>query len=304
MGIYKYLSFAAHHKTNYAQTGAKHLNQPVQPVFSETIRKMKETAKCQYCGVDVVMPFKCNYCGGLFCGEHRIPERHSCPESWRAKAPRDAPPMTTQGSPQKPSYKYTVSYTPQQSSGFWFSKTELKHLLVGALLVLGVGVTFFLQSTSITSTLNLAILSIAFTLSFLLHELAHKFSAQHFNLWAEFRLTLQGALITLISMFLPFKLISPGAVMIAGTGTKETVGKTAISGPVTNLIISTVCIMIATAGQDLFWFIAFINAFLAVFNLIPFGVFDGLKVFKWNKAVWAVTFTAAIVLTAFTYMLY
>jgi Zn-dependent protease len=141
-------------------------------------------------------------------------------------------------------------------------------------------------------------------LSFLLHELAHKFSAQHFNLWAEFRVTMQGALITLISMFLPFKLISPGAVMIAGTGTRETVGKTAIAGPVTNLILSAVCIMIAAAGQELFWFIAFINAFLAVFNLIPFGIFDGLKVFRWNKPIWAVAFVAAIVLTAYTYMLY
>jgi Zn-dependent protease len=265
---------------------------------------MKETAKCQYCGEDVVMPFKCNYCGGFFCAEHRIPERHACPETWRAKAPREAPPTRTQAVPEAPSYKYTVSYTPQASRVFWFSKTELKHLLIGALLVMGVGVTYFLQSNSAISLLSLAILSIAFTLSFLLHELAHKFSAQHFNLWAEFRVTMQGALITLISMFLPFKLISPGAVMIAGTGTRETVGKTAIAGPVTNLILSAVCIMIAAAGQELFWFIAFINALLAVFNLIPFGIFDGLKVFRWNKPIWAVAFVAAIVLTAYTYMLY
>ena len=207
--------------------------------------------------------------------------------------------MTTQRFPKQPSYKYTVSYTPQSSRIFGFSKTELKHLTIGALLVMAVGFTYFL--TTRADLLNLAILSIAFTLSFLLHELAHKFSAQYFNLWAEFRLTMQGALITLISIFLPFKIISPGAVMIAGSGTKEIVGKTAISGPVTNIILSTVCIMIAAVSQDLFLIVAFINALLAVFNLIPFGILDGLKVFKWNKTIWAVTFAAAIVLIAYTY---
>jgi Zn-dependent protease len=250
----------------------------------------------------VVLPFKCAYCGGFFCAEHRLPESHACPESWRARAPREAPPVSTRGWSKEPSYKYTVSYTPQSARKFGFSKTELKHLTIGALLVMGVGLTYFLTTASGSTLLNLAILSIAFTLSFLLHELAHKFSAQHFNLWAEFRLTLQGALITLISMFLPFKLISPGAVMIAGSGTRETVGKTALSGPVTNIVLSTLCILIAELGQGLFLIVAFINAFLAVFNLIPFGVIDGLKVFRWNKLFWAIAFVAAAALTVYTYI--
>ncbi len=166
---------------------------------------------------------------------------------------------------------------------------------------MGVGFTYFLTTASGSTLLNLAILSVAFTLSFLLHELAHKFSAQHFNLWAEFRLTLQGALITLLSIFLPFKIISPGAVMIAGSGTRETVGKTALSGPVTNIILSTICIMIAAVTQNLFLIVAFINAILAVFNLIPFGILDGLKVFRWNRVFWAIAVVIAIALTAYTY---
>jgi Zn-dependent protease len=169
------------------------------------------------------------------------------------------------------------------------------------LLVLGVAFTYFLPTASGSTLLNLAILSISFTLSFLLHELAHKFSAQHFTLWAEFRLTLQGALITLISFFLPFKIISPGAVMIVGSGTKVTIGKMALAGPITNILLAIGCILIATITQDFFWFVAFINAFLAVFNLIPFGMMDGLKVFKWNKVAWIVAFSTAIALTAYTY---
>lgn len=54
-------------------------------------------------------------------------------------------------------------------------------------------------------------------------------------------------------------------------------------------------------GQSLFQIVAFINAFLAVFNLIPFGVFDGLKVFRWNKIIWAAIFAIALILAAYTY---
>ena len=89
--------------------------------------------------------------------------------------------------------------------------------------------------------------------------------------------------------------------MIAGSATRETVGKTSLAGPVTNIILSILCIMIAAVGPSLFLIVAFINAFLAVFNLIPFGIMDGLKVFRWNKAFWAVAFTAAAALTVYTY---
>ena len=259
---------------------------------------MKETAKCQHCGREAVLPFKCPYCNGYFCAEHRLPENHACPEYWRARAPREEP--------TRPSYRYTITYRPQPTAKiFWFSTTELKHLTLGALLVMGVGLSFIPQLVVRRELMTpeiLAILAIVFTLSFLLHEIAHKFSAQHFGLWAEFRLTMQGALITLLSMLLPFKIISPGAVMIAGPMTRESVGKTGLAGPLTNIILSTLCTVIAVTTQNaFFWIIAWINALIAFFNLIPFGIMDGLKVFWWNKMVWAIAFSVSLPLTIFTF---
>jgi len=269
---------------------------------------LNTTAKCQHCDKEVVLPFKCRYCGGYFCAEHRLPENHACPESWRARAPREeASPIIVEREPGRTSYEHTITYMPKPTAKvFWFSTTELKHLTLGTLLVLGVGLSFIpyigLAETAWSEILvNLAI---PLTLSFLLHELAHKFSAQHFGLWAEFRLTMQGALITLISMLLPFfKIISPGAVMIVGPVTKETAGKTALSGPLTNIILSTVCILIAaaTTQNTFFWIVAWINALIAFFNLIPFGVMDGLKTFWWNKTVWIVAFITSVALMIITY---
>jgi Zn-dependent protease len=44
-----------------------------------------------------------------------------------------------------------------------------------------------------------------------------------------------------------------------------------------------------------------INAWLAFFNLIPWGNFDGFKVFQWNKKVWVILFIISIALYAGTY---
>lgn len=36
-------------------------------------------AVCDKCGNEVALPFKCSYCGGNYCTDHRLPENHDCP---------------------------------------------------------------------------------------------------------------------------------------------------------------------------------------------------------------------------------
>lgn len=266
--------------------------------------------KCQKCEKEVFLPFRCPYCGGYFCAEHRLPENHDCPRIELARAPkRETKPMIVQK--QKP-YEYTISYSPRfQAKKFQFSQKELKHLTVGALLVMGVGISFIPQilGLSVLSRPEILLsLAIIFTLAFLLHEIAHKLSAQRYGLWAEFRLTLFGALITLLSMipFAFFKIISPGAVMIAGPITNKEAGKTALAGPLTNITLSTIFTAVAIGASSTIAMIAgfgaWINAIIALFNLIPFSIMDGLKVFRWNKAAWALAFTASLILTIVCYI--
>jgi len=267
--------------------------------------------QCQKCGKEVLFPFKCHYCGGYFCSEHRLPENHDCPEAWRARAPTSptAPVVVKSKTP----YEYEVVYTPMHrktSQVIWFSTKELQHLVISTLLVVAIGFSFLGYIASPIDPIYLALLVIIFTLSFLAHEMAHKFTAQRYGLWAEFRIILIGALLTLISIFTPppFKIISPGAVMIAGFVEKDVFGRVAVAGSATNVVLSAFLLGIAhfiSSTTQLYIVLAysgFINAWMALFNLIPIGLLDGAKVFFWNKKIWFLTFAASTVLTLYSLM--
>jgi Zn-dependent protease len=151
-----------------------------------------------------------------------------------------------------------------------------------------------------------SVFALLLTASFLVHEMAHKITAQKRGLWAEFRLTTWGAMLTLISVVLPFKLISPGAVMISGPVRLDEVGKISIAGPSINLALGSMFLsaaFIPSSYMSLFCIVAFINATIAVFNLIPFGILDGFKIYSWDKRVWVLTFAVAVALAVPSYMM-
>ena len=266
--------------------------------------EVSRIVKCSYCGKEIYLPFKCPYCGQYFCAEHRLPENHACPEIWRAKAPKRE---VIARSSQEAAYSYPLTYQTQVSRGkaIFFSLTELKHIAIGILLVFMVGFSPYFYLHRMETAL---ILGIVLAFSFILHELAHKITAQIEGLWAEFRLIFSGALLTLISIFTPPffpKIISPGAVIMAGISTTDKVGKTALAGPLTNLAIAAILApftnflapwrLVVALG-------AWINSFMAFFNLIPFGIMDGFKVLLWDKRVWAAAFVISIILMVYTGM--
>jgi Zn-dependent protease len=242
------------------------------------------------------MPFRCQYCGGYFCSQHRLPESHACPQIAQARVPKEQERPAVVQTKGSTGYTYeTFIQTPKQ---FRFSNKELEHLAVAAALVVAVGLSLEFQASQ--TWFWLALSAVAFTASFLAHEIAHKIIAQKHGLWAEFRLTSIGAILTALSTLLPLKLISPGAVMIAGTADQRTIGRTAMAGPATNIILAAVFSATSLAQQastlslaTIAWF----NAWIAAFNLIPFGIFDGLKVYRWDKRVWTASFAIGLTLT-------
>lgn len=258
---------------------------------------------CEKCQKETFLPFKCPYCGGHFCSEHRLPENHECQRMGQARMPKEEnPPLIVQE--QKP-YEHTVTFTPTYKT-LHFSRKEIGHLLVGALLVAGVGASMVIYQFY-NDYMILALMGLISTTSFFLHEIAHKIVAQREGLWAEFRLTLMGAILTLVSI-LPtfFKIISPGAVMISGFPDSRKLAKTSIAGPVTNIALSLAFFAVAfllPKHAFALLFGAALNAWIAFFNLIPLGMLDGFKIFVWNKRIWAVTFALSMVLTLASYKL-
>ena len=93
--------------------------------------------------------------------------------------------------------------------------------------------------------------------------------------------------------------------MIAGTPNGEEIVKISVVGPMANMIFAAAFLGVAFSPIPhvwslLFFFVAYINAFMAIFNLIPFGILDGYKIFSMNKKVWAIAFSVSVVLTAVT----
>ena len=247
--------------------------------------------KCDYCGEEEYMPFRCKYCGGYFCSEHRLPELHNCTGEYQYS-------RSTTGNTGFNTTGY--SYTPPRSARTLgiFGRNEIRDLGIG----LGVIMLILLSSYWRVLFLNPVFLFSAlliYGLAFILHELAHKFTAQRLGYWAEFRIHQQGLMLTLLSLISPFKIIAPGAVMIGNIANWDHYGKVSIAGPTTNIGLGIIFFMITLMtgeGSNLYELALIgidINASLALFNLIPFGVFDGAKIIKWNKTIWGVAVLAA-----------
>ena len=121
---------------------------------------------------------------------------------------------------------------------------------------------------------------------FLFHELAHKFLAQHYGCVAEFRAFNQMLYLALgLAAVIGFIFAAPGAVMIAGRVTLKENGKISLAGPLVNFILAIVFLGLSFSVPILQ--IGFmINAWLGLFNLLPFGNFDGRKILEWNRYIW------------------
>ncbi|MEM3833672.1 MAG: AN1-type zinc finger domain-containing protein [Thermoprotei archaeon] len=263
-------------------------------------------AKCQVCNKDIALPFTCRYCGGTFCAEHHLPENHNCPGLSR----------------QKELWKELIMYEPQKKNVMQVLKLHsrsrrlrmrLSNLLLGTefrRLLTAIFVIFIVISGIdifglFYGNLKPAFILVAIILGFVIHELAHKYVAIRKGFFAEFMFDTRWALISLLTTFLPFKLLATGYVAIIGNVSPRDSGKIAAAGPLMNILISLISL---SAFQTLSLFygfsivsaflltVAYVNSYLALFNMLPIPPLDGSKVFGWSMKNWAYLFIASVIL--------
>lgn len=153
------------------------------------------------------------------------------------------------------------------------------------------------------------IASLTVGIGFLLHEMGHKIVAQRYGCFAEFRSFDKMLLLAIAMSFFGFVFAAPGAVMIAGRVSRERNGKISAAGPAVNLALALVFLAASfLPAANLFKLTAYygfmINSWLALFNMLPFWLFDGYKVLKWNKLAYgAIVAVAALFLFARSFIM-
>lgn len=167
-------------------------------------------------------------------------------------------------------------------------------LCLGMVMLGGLGGTVYsLRNDLVYAAFTFAVAAVTTATGFALHELSHKFIAQRYGCWAEFRHSLQGLGLALLTATIGFLFAAPGAVYIAGAVDKQQNGIISLAGPMVNVCVVLAVLPIAVLGIAGEWasyglyIVAHFNAFLAVFNMIPLMPLDGAKVLRWNVPIYA-----------------
>lgn len=192
-------------------------------------------------------------------------------------------------------------------------------------IVLVIGFSLAIGGRRVPSIDLILTSALAVGTGFLLHELAHKFIAQRYGYWAEYRANRNGLLIIIIMSLMGFILAAPGAVMICKMADpynestaysyREDIYMVqskarreqlwiSLAGPVTNIALASLFLSLLVSGimasevsMNAVYFAFFINLYLAAFNLIPFGPLDGKKIFDANRLVWSIVAVPTVLIT-------
>ncbi len=187
-----------------------------------------------------------------------------------------------------------------------FSGREIKDILIST-LVIGFSFAWVTRDNPDYLRFNFVevfiIMLFAVGSAFILHELAHKLSAQNFGCYAEYKMWETGLILAFFMAVSPLKIVfaAPGAVYIAPGRfglTKKQDLIISSAGIVTNIALAIIFSVIARILPFGFASIAFsvaamVNSWIALFNLIPIPPLDGSKVIRWNFGVWLALGAAA-----------
>lgn len=168
-------------------------------------------------------------------------------------------------------------------------------LSVAFALAMGGG---FLGITSFPVAFPLALVAVG--TAFIFHEIAHRNTARKFGFHSEYRVWQVGLIFAILLSFTGFVFAMPGATYILGAPNRKQNGIISVAGAVVNILfgLGFSLLYFLNLGDWLsmvFYFGAYINFFIAMFNMLPIWILDGKKVLAWNGIVWAVVFFSGLI---------
>jgi len=193
---------------------------------------------------------------------------------------------------------------------FTVTRNEIRDLII-AFIILSIAFAISNAESNVHTFISIMpIVMVGVAIGSLVHELGHKFVAMKYGYEAEFKAWPLGLLITIASAFIGIVFALPGSIQTYADNISDEInGKIAIAGPMGNMILALISIIIAAlifplkANSNIFTLIYLIctigfsvNSFLATFNLLPFYTLDGVKVLKWNAKIWIVIFAVAVIM--------
>lgn len=182
-----------------------------------------------------------------------------------------------------------------------FAKAWLGTALAFAILFSGPDRTNPQYYTSGDFVLILLMAALTAGLGVVLHELMHRVVARAFGATAHFIANNGMLVVSIVLAFTGFLIAAPGAVWHTGRLTPRQVGLIAAAGPITNMVLALLAVLLLIVGGSVASPIVlfglhmafYVNAILGIFNMLPFGLFDGAKVVAWSGAAFGVLIAAA-----------
>lgn len=275
-------------------------------------------ANCSLCGKEDLM-FTCPYCRGVYCADHRLPEGHGCASMQKVKdSARQKLADSFTGQYDDEEYDEDIIKQARQmkvkkQKRRRFTETEVKDLGIASVLTILVSISiiggppigilngiialpgFFLSGLW---WFPLALIFV-FWLSFMIHEFAHKFTAQRYGMYAHFRMTVQGYYLSAVAILFAIPIFGTGVMAVGGAKDIDDYAKSTVAGPLSNLVVAGLLFIIAeivviVSGslslpvEFIIYYGMLLNSFLGLFNMIPIPGFDGSTIFRWNRQIWVV----------------
>jgi Zn-dependent protease len=177
------------------------------------------------------------------------------------------------------------------------------------LAIIATAFVFAYDASVITNTFgNIPIALFSVAVAILVHEWAHGVVAAKFRIDASFKLFMPGFIVSLLLAVVGIKVAVVGAASVASykfgrfgfrgrTPAFRERGWIGGVGPLANIALGALCgLLFEASGVYIFQYMMTVNAWIALFNLVPIKELDGGNLFYWKPSFWFLLIVLAVIL--------